>query len=84
MTGMMQPGLRRTHHHKGNEVLKYLKSAEVLPDAMSITSVGSVSTASWLWLTNVNQVLAAIAFLVAIASGIYSIYKRSKNGNEPR
>jgi len=65
-------------------VLKYLKGAEVLPDAMSITSVGSASTAGWLWLTNVNQVLAAVAFIVAIASGIYSIYKRSRNGDEPR
>lgn len=63
-------------------MLKYLKTADALPDVLAATSLGSASTAGWLWLTNVNQILAAVAFLVAIASGVYSIYKRSKNGSK--
>ena len=63
-------------------MLKYLRTADAIPDALAATSIGSAGASGWLWLANINQILATVAALVAIASGIYSIYKRSQNGKK--
>jgi len=59
---------------------KYLKTADALPDALAATSGVTAGTSGVLWLADVSHILVSIAAIVSIVSGLYSIYKRSQNG----
>jgi len=60
---------------------------------MSVKSVQEVAavgatfvsggSASWAWLSNVNEILTLIATLIAIVSGLYAIRYYSKKKDEP-
>ena len=41
--------------------------------------------AGWAWLVHINEILTAVATIIAITSGVYAIrfYSKKKNGPKP-
>ena len=57
---------------------RLIKTSEGIQQAADVAAGVSVTSAGWVWLAHLNEILTTIGALVAIASGIYSIYLRRK------
>lgn len=62
-----------------NKLIKTSEQAQTVADAAAGVSVTS---AGWVWLAHLNEILTTIGALVAIASGLYSFYLRSRSDDE--
>ena len=57
-----------------------MMSKQTIADGATVVAHGA---AGWAWLVQVNEILTAIATLIAITSGVYAIRYYSKKKDEP-